>query len=245
VTMHWWRAGGRNIVSAVVSAGIGWFAFVADRPVPILDWFDLGVHEAGHMIGFALPELLMFMAGSFAQIAFPVAMAAYFLGVRRDPASGGFCLAWAGTSAWDVSVYVADAPVQALPLIGGGQHDWAFIFGHFGAIDQADRVAGFIETCGAVMVLIGMAVALAPLARRRGDAEPVRRTGLPVREVRDHEAPSPVPGSFPGPGPPGFASSEPTSSPPALPQPPGHWGAPELLPEDPFSEARPTGRRVP
>ena len=33
--------------------------------------------------------------------------------------SSAFVLAWAGASAWDVSVYIADAPYQRLALIGG------------------------------------------------------------------------------------------------------------------------------
>lgn len=236
--MHWWGAWGRSIVSALASAGIGWCAFVADRPVPILDWFDLGIHEVGHLVAFPLPELLMFMAGSFAQIAFPAAMAAYFMWVRRDPASGGFCLAWAGTSAWDVAVYVADAPFQALPLVGGGRHDWAFILGHFDAVDQAGRVAGWIETTGAVMVLAGMAAALlsTALPLRQAAPSPVRRGSLPVREVRDHGEASPGSGG-PGAGrlpapPPGAVSGASPPDPSA-----GAWGPVELLPEDPFTVA--------
>ena len=63
----------------------------------------------------------MFLAGSVLQVAVPLGLAAYFgLLRRKEWASAGFCLAWAGTSARDVAVYVADAPVQALPLIGGG-----------------------------------------------------------------------------------------------------------------------------
>lgn len=243
--MRWWRAGWRSIVSVAASATIGWCAFAADRPVPILDWFDLGIHEVGHMIGFALPELLMFMAGSFAQVAFPAAMTAYFLWFRRDPASGGFCLAWAGTSAWDVSVYVADAPVQALPLIGGGQHDWAYILGHFDAVDQAARVAGWIETLGAGLVLVGIAIALVPLARPRPRpvSRRVRPAGLPVREARGFVPGEPEPPPAPSPAEPSGASGEPIWSLPPDPSA-ATWGSAELLPEDPFSiprESKPAG----
>ena len=170
---------------------IGGFAFILQRPVPLLDWFDLGIHEVGHVIAAPLPELVMFMAGSFAQLAFPLAMAAYFHFGRKDWAASGFCLAWTGTSAWDVSVYVADAPFQALPLIGGGTHDWAYILGHYGAIDQAGSIAGFIEKTGLMLVLVGIAVSLVPLALRPKkvasdvpSARPREFVGLPASVVR-------------------------------------------------------------
>jgi hypothetical protein len=174
-----WKSWGRYALAAAVSAAIGWCAFLAGRPVPLLDWFDLGVHELGHMVAMPLPDLAMFLAGSVAQVAFPLAMAVYFGVRRRDPASGGFCLAWAGTSAWDVSVYVADAPVQALPLVGGGTHDWAWILGRFDAIDRAGSIAGFVEATGALFVVAGICLALSgvAIAYRR---EPAARTVAPA-----------------------------------------------------------------
>jgi len=155
-----------HLTAASAAAVIGGFAFVLRESVPLLDWFDLGIHEVGHLIAAPLPELVMFMAGSFAQVAFPLAMAAYFYFGRRDWAASGFCLAWTGTSAWDVSVYVADAPFQQLPLIGGGTHDWAYILGHYNAIDKAGSIAGFIEKAGFMLVLLGIAMCLLPLALR-------------------------------------------------------------------------------
>ena len=153
-----WRRWGRTTLLGVVAAIATWFAFGAHTPVPLFDWFDLGVHEAGHLLAFPLPDIAMFMAGSFAQIAFPLAMAWYF-GIRRgDRAAGGFCLVWAGTSAWDVSVYAADAVTQQLPLVGGGQHDWAYILGHFDALHRTADVARGIEAGGMLLAIAGLVV---------------------------------------------------------------------------------------
>jgi hypothetical protein len=106
--------------------------------------------------------MVMFVAGSFLQVAVPLGLAYYFGYLRRDAAGGGFCLVWAGASAWDVSVYIADAPVQALPLIGGGQHDWAYLLGPNGwdALHLADEIAGFIDFSGAVLAVVGIGIAL-------------------------------------------------------------------------------------
>ena len=165
-----WQRWGRATALAAVALAAVWYAFGAGSPVPLFDWFDLGVHEAGHLLTAPLPEIVMFMAGSFAQIAFPLTMAWYFGIRRRDQAAGGFCLVWAGTSAWDVSVYAADAVVQQLPLVGGGQHDWAYILGQFDALHLTGRIAEGIEVAGAALCVAGLGVIAAELAaslRRR------------------------------------------------------------------------------
>lgn len=178
---HW-----RGILAAGVSALIGWLTFIANQTVPILDWFDLAIHETGHLLTAFMPEVVMFFAGSVAQVAFPLAMAWYFGFKRNEHAAAGFCLAWAGTSAWDVSVYAADATTQALPLIGGGTHDWAWILGRFNALDRTEQVAGFIEATGALLLLMGIVVALWP--RQSDEAPDVSRIAvaapLPVRSPR-------------------------------------------------------------
>lgn len=157
-----WARWGRYAAASILGGVVAWFAFIAHGAVPILDMFDLGIHEVGHMVMLFAPRMVMFIAGSVAQVAVPLALAWYFGMVRRDAAGGGFCLAWAGTSAWDVSVYIADAPIQALPLIGGGQHDWAYLLGSrgFGSIHLADEIAGLVEFTGAVLAVAGIGIAL-------------------------------------------------------------------------------------
>ena len=166
--MAWFLAWGRYALGAAASLAIGGWAFGAGRPVWGLDAFDLAVHELGHLLTALLPRLVNFLAGSVFQVAVPLALAAYFLFRRHEWASAGFCVAWAGTSARDVAVYVADAPVQALPLIGGGTHDWAYLLGPEGwnCIDRAGAVAGFVKVLGLLMVAAGVALCLWPLAER-------------------------------------------------------------------------------
>lgn len=163
-----WRGWGRYLLAAALSATIGWVAFGAGRPVPILDLFDLGVHEVGHLVTGFLPELVMFLGGSAAQVAVPLAFGAYFLWGRREWASAGFCTAWAATSVRDVSVYIADAPWQALPLVGGGTHDWAWLLGRqgFDCLDQAGAIARGVEIGGLALAVAGVALCLWPLAGR-------------------------------------------------------------------------------
>ena len=170
-----WSRWGRYAAAAVLAGAVAWFAFIAHREVPILDWFDLAVHEVGHMLMFWAPRMVMFLGGSVAQVAVPLALAWYFGLVRRDLAGAGFCLAWAGASAWDVSVYIADAPVQALPLIGGGEHDWAYLLGQrgFDAIHLADEIAGFVEFTGALVAVAGIGLGLSAAVSGLRKQQPV------------------------------------------------------------------------
>lgn len=156
------------MLGAAAAGTIGWVAFGAGKPVPALDLFDLGMHELGHLLAALMPRMAMFLAGSVLQVAVPLALAGYFLFRRREWASAGFCAAWAGTSARDVAVYVADAPVQALPLIGGGTHDWAYLLGPrgFDCIDRAGSIAGFVTGLGLMMVIAGVVICLWPLVSR-------------------------------------------------------------------------------
>jgi hypothetical protein len=169
---------------------MSWFAFIAKEPVPVFDWVDLGFHELGHMITYPFPDLVTAMAGSVLQIAVPAGLALYFWLRQQDRAATGFCMAWAGTSAWDVSVYVADAPIQALPLLGGGQHDWAYILGwqQFDVLDRAGAIAGFIETLGMAAAVAGIGIALWPAAAfalkpSSGRDEPTEQPARPIRET--------------------------------------------------------------
>lgn len=195
-----WRAWGRYLVAGLGAATISLFAFVLRSPVPIFDWIDLGVHELGHMIVMGGPRMLHFLAGSFLQVAVPAALAAYFYWKQKDLAGTGFCLAWAGTSAWDVSVYIADAPIQALPLIGGGTHDWAYLLGPQGwdAVDRAGSIAGFVDVMGMAAAVAGIGLTMWPAIKWVLPASRVRPSAfgeaapLPVRAPVQVEGPDPL-----------------------------------------------------
>ena len=176
------RAWGRYALGALAGAAIGWVAFGMGKPVTALDLFDLGMHELGHLLTALMPQVVMFLAGSLFQVAVPLALAAYFMFRRREWASAGFCLAWAGTSARDVAVYVADAPVQELPLIGGGTHDWGWLLGpeSCDCLGRAGAIARGIDVAGLLMVVGGVAVALWPLVSRLRAARPSRAVETPV-----------------------------------------------------------------
>lgn len=200
------------VAGAAVCCVLGWFAFVRGTAVPVLSLVDLGFHELGHLLTYVLPDVVTAMMGSITQVAVPWGLAAYFFVVRGDFFGGVLCLAWAGTSAQNASVYVADAPWQELQLIGG-YHDWAFVLGpeNFDALDRAADIAAVVKGAGLLMLLnalaicvVGLVLAARPSSAfrpgRRGHrvARPAlvqqeRDQGLPVLGHRD----VPVSGSYP------------------------------------------------
>jgi len=155
----------KYLLGVAVCVLFGWIAFVRGGRVPMLSLVDLGFHELGHLVTRPFHEVVMLAAGSGAQIAVPVGLAAYFLVVRGDRFGGALCLAWAATSAKDVAVYIADAPTQLLPLIGG-EHDWAAILGpdHFDALDQAGAIAAGVRGFGMMLLFASFAICVWTLA---------------------------------------------------------------------------------
>jgi hypothetical protein len=159
-----WRA----ISAAAACAALGALAFGRDARVPLLGWIDLCVHEFGHVATALAPPLVTAVAGSAAQVALPLALAAAFWRVRREPLSAMVCLAWAGTSAHDAAAYVQDAPYEHLELIGG-THDWAYALGPQGldALGSAGAIAGAVRGAGFLMVVAATAWSLRTALRGR------------------------------------------------------------------------------
>ncbi len=206
MTVAWtWEALGRYLGGIAACLALAFFGFVAGDRVPLLGMFDLGIHELGHLLAMPLPRLLTVLAGSALQVAVPLGLTAYFW-ARRDPVAAAVTLAWAGTSAKDVSVYVADAPYQALPLLyPNATHDWAWLLGPqgFDAMAAAGTIARVIAVAGGLAV----AAAVGVLTSRLIDAQRVaaqaaelerwfgpapERPPRPVRRARTHH---PTPGA--------------------------------------------------
>lgn len=55
---------------------------------------------------------------------------------------------------WNISVYVADARSQALPLVGGGEHDWAYLLGRAGWLAKDQDLARTIHFLGVVLLVV-------------------------------------------------------------------------------------------
>lgn len=168
------------------------FAFVLGRDVPVLGLVDLGFHELGHLVTAPFGRTFSFFMGSGMQILVPAGLAGYFGLLRHDEMAAGLMVVWMGTSMQDVSVYVGDAPFQLLPLIGG-EHDWAYLLGHWGVMNRAEDLAGMVWTLGLLAAIAGLAwIVYEGWIKRRGPASRPARdiSTLPVREPRHSSPPA-------------------------------------------------------
>ena len=162
----------RSLAGVAACLGLGYFAFIKGTRVPLLGGVDLGFHELGHLVTYVFPDVVTAAMGSITQVGVPLGLSIYFLWARKDRVAAGICLAWASTSAQDASIYVADAPFQALPLIGG-EHDWAFVLGpeNLNMLDKAHSVAATVKGLGFVMLLVGISICAAdPFLEKRRQA---------------------------------------------------------------------------
>lgn len=158
-------------LTMLACAAIAYFPFVRGTRVPLLGWFDLGMHELGHLLFAWAGETVHFLAGSLVQVIVPAALAGYFWWRRRDPVAVALVGSWTGASLGDVSVYIADAPFERLPLIGG-DHDWAFLLHKYDAMHLAGPLANGVRWLG-VLVVCGSLV----LAARGPRLEGMPRSG--------------------------------------------------------------------
>jgi hypothetical protein len=172
-----WRTLWRYVLGVAVCLVLGAIAFVRDETVPLLREVNLGIHELGHLITIFLPPVVTAAMGSIAQVAVPLLIGCYFM-LHGERLGAGLCLAWAGTSAAEAAVYIADAPHERLQLIGG-EHDWARILGpaHCDCLEQAGTIAEVVRGAGFVMVLLGvLACALGLIGSRPPQPAPGSRT---------------------------------------------------------------------
>ena len=115
-----------------------------------LDSVDLAIHEFGHPLFGMLGEFIGVLGGTLMQLLTPAIFVAYFW--RQGDRHGAMvALWWVAQNLWNVSVYVQDARAQVLPLVGGGEHDWSYLLGALGLLNQDHLVGGAVRLAGVLV----------------------------------------------------------------------------------------------
>ena len=122
----------------------------------LMDSVDLPIHEAGHPLFGLFGEFIGAAGGTLMQLLVPAVFLGYFWR-RRDRHAATVMLWWIAQNLWNIAHYIADARTQELPLVGGGEHDWAYLLGELGLLRQDRTIAGAVHFVG-VMLFIGSCV---------------------------------------------------------------------------------------
>lgn len=145
-----WRA-----ALTVALAVYGWICLEHPGTYRWLDSLDLAIHETGHLVFAVGGETLTVLGGTLFQLLVPAAFAVA-LWRAGDRHGATVPLWWLGQNCWNVSVYVRDAQAQLLPLVGGGEHDWAFLLDHWGWLERDQAIGGAIFLVGVGLYVIAV-----------------------------------------------------------------------------------------
>jgi len=125
---------------------------------------NLPIHEFGHILFRPFGEWMMYLGGSLFQCLLPALIGAAFIWMQRNPFAAGFCLWWSGENLVDVSPYIYDAKLMALPLTGEWndavaelhvqRHDWHNILEPLGLVNSAPHIGMLVHAVGAGVMLL-------------------------------------------------------------------------------------------
>lgn len=118
-------------------------------------WMDLvfiPVHEGGHLLFRFFGEFIAVAGGTLLQLGVPLMLAAYFI-LHRQVQGAAFCIFFFFEQFLPISIYMADARAQELPLLTVGDsddviHDWNYLFGKFGLLDHDTQIARVVRVIG-------------------------------------------------------------------------------------------------
>lgn len=123
------------------------------------DGLNFGIHELGHVLFGWGNQFIAIAGGTLAQVLFPLAALVFFI-YHEEFFEISFCLGWLGTNCFHIAVYVADARLQQLPLVGisGGKtiHDWNYLLFHMKMLSFDTTIATVIRCLGYALLSLAI-----------------------------------------------------------------------------------------
>jgi hypothetical protein len=141
-----------RIALTLILAIYGWQCLWSPDTYRWLDSLDLAIHETGHLVfGFG-GEFLMLLGGTLFQLLVPTIFVVALL--RQGDRHGATVpLWWLGQNCWNISLYIKDTRTQELPLVGGGEHDWAIMLGELAWLDRDQAIGGTVFLIGVALYM--------------------------------------------------------------------------------------------
>ena len=157
------------------------YRYLADSEyVSVFAGINLAIHEGGHLfLMWFGSDFLMVAGGTLLQCLCPIVTGIMFYR-QRDFFAIGVAGFWLGTNFAHIAPYAADARAQLLPLVspfpGAPGHDWNYLLGTLGLLDQ-DRIIGDAFHVAGILTmgagLLGAVWVLRVMARVSGTDPPL------------------------------------------------------------------------
>jgi hypothetical protein len=144
----------------VLTAGLavyGVFILLNPSHYSILDSVDLAIHEAGHVFFGLFGEFIGFLGGTLFQLIVPLTFLGYFV-YHKNLFAASVVLWWVAQNLWNISIYVKDARTLALPLVGGGEHDWEYILRKTGMLHADQEIGNAFVAVGVLLFIVSIAL---------------------------------------------------------------------------------------
>jgi hypothetical protein len=158
----------RALTLALLAYGLYGFAHLGEGS--LLDSVDLAIHETGHLVFGPFGEFVGFAGGTLFQLIMPLLFVGYFWRAG-DRHAASVALWWVGQNCGHIAPYAADARAQELPLVGGGEHDWAYLLGRTGLLAHDRGIGHGFVVAGVVLVLVASGWGLIAAAQPQGEGD--------------------------------------------------------------------------
>jgi hypothetical protein len=146
-----------------------WMSVDSDGYLRIVDDINLVIHEAGHPLFGVFGELPQWWGGTLMELLVPAGIAVAFW-YQRSALSAAFAAVWFFENLHYIARYMADARTMALPLAGGGEHDWNTIFAHYGWLVHDREIANVVNTIGYIGITASLLAAVVVWQLQRSDS---------------------------------------------------------------------------
>ena len=167
----WLRSYDRGHLAVTIGLGLyGVLMVFTPGEFRFMDWVDLAFHEAGHLFLTPFGRVMHFLGGTLGQLFWPLACGVYFWR-RSQRFSAAVMVLWLGQNMFNIARYMKDAVLTELPLVGGGMHDWNWLFSRWHVLHRAQLFGNLVYAMG--VLLVGLSIyGMWRFSRRAESADP-------------------------------------------------------------------------